>query len=111
MRKMEEEAEKRRFGEEEDAKFEEVNKTGVSISEVGGDTTMSSNDLTISPSKDILGGVVPDFGMNDDDDNIENDNGPVVAVFGDDCYVEDPTLVPVEDGCDDPKQVKDTVSR
>ena len=31
---MEEEAEKQRFGEEEDAKLEEVNKTGMSIGEL-----------------------------------------------------------------------------
>eukprot|EP01083_Nonionella_stella_P087512 243519_1 len=66
VRMMEEEAEKQRFGEEEDAKLEEVNKTGMSIGALGAGTA----------------------GTNETEEDIENDNGPVVAVFGEDCYVE-----------------------
>jgi len=114
---MEEEAEKQRFGEEEDAKLEEVNKTGMSIGELGAGSGAAAGGIG-SGSVDGKGSGqaggelgAGTAGKNETEEDIENDNGPVVAVFGEECYVEDPTLVPVEDGCDDPKKVKDKVSR
>eukprot|EP01083_Nonionella_stella_P087511 243518_1 len=103
VRMMEEEAEKQRFGEEEDAKLEEVNKTGMSIGELGAGAGagVAASGIGIGDGKGIeqAGGALGagTAGTNETEEDIENDNGPVVAVFGEDCYVEDPTLVPVED--------------
>lgn len=55
----------------------------------------------------VLGGDVPDF----DKKTTGPDEGPIVAVFGDESYLEDPDLVPVEEDCDDPEIVKGEVSR
>lgn len=55
----------------------------------------------------MLGGVVPDF----DQKMSEPDDGPVVTVFGDEVYLEDPDLLPLEQDCDDPHIVKSEVRR
>lgn len=90
---MEEEAEKQRFGEEEDAKLEEVNKTGMSIGELGaagggggiGSVGGIGSGEAAAPPGAVTGALA---GNNETEEDIENDNGPVVAVFGEDCYVE-----------------------
>lgn len=51
----------------------------------------------------ILGGVLPDQAAGEDEE------GDVVAVFGE--IVEDPSLVVVQDSCDDPVLVRDEVKR
>jgi len=57
-------------------------------------------------SGDVLGGDVPDFEKKKES---ESADGPLITVFGPECYVEDPMMVPIEDECQDPQKIKSQV--
>lgn len=88
--KREEEEERRRFGE---------------------DFALNANRVVPVDSNDAPG-VMSSSKTSDVDreDDSDIDNGPFLTVFGPESYVEDPTLIQVQDDCHDPKEVQKRVT-
>lgn len=90
--KREEEEERRRFGED----F-----TAAADTDTGGDIRSSGRVETIS-SGDV---------RTEEEEDLDVDKGPFVTVFGPESYVEDPTLIPIQDDCSDPKEVQQRITQ
>jgi len=91
--KQQEEEERRRCGED----FHSAG-TGGDIRNSDGVDMISSSDVRKEEEEE------------EEEDFDVDMEGPFVTVFGQESYVEDPTLLPIQDDCSDPKEVQNRVT-
>jgi hypothetical protein len=97
--KREEEEERRRFGEDfalnaDGVQVDSNNAPDVIVGSKTSDVDRTNRSVVLSV-----------------EDESDIDNGPFLSVFGPESYVEDPTLIPVQDDCHDPKEVQKRVTQ